>query len=316
MKILAACTNLFWLWTILGVVWAWFQPEAFTWFLTGVVPGTSIKLLTAGLGVIMLGMGITLSLTDFKAVLKTPKQVFIGVAAQFLIMPFIGWSVATLFDLAPMLKLGVILVSCCPGGTASNVICYLARANVALSVLMTMCSTFLAVVLTPYLTKFYASAILEVDAAAMIWSMVTIVLLPVVGGVLLNHFFKGKLEKVKAVSPVISVLVIVLIVGGVIGLKKDSIIEYAATLLPAVFIVHILGFALGYIVAKLLKLEERSCRTVCIEVGMQNSRLGSKLAADHFSALAMTPCAISALYHCMIGSLLAAYWRTRPPSKD
>ena len=149
MRILAACTNLFWLWTIIGVVWAWFQPEAFTWFLTGNVPGTSVKLLTAGLGVIMLGMGITLSLADFKAVLKTPKQVFVGVAAQFIIMPFIGWSVATLFDLEPMLKLGVILVSCCPGGTASNVICYLARANVALSVLMTMCSTFLAVVLTP-----------------------------------------------------------------------------------------------------------------------------------------------------------------------
>ena len=144
--------------------------------------------------------------------------------------------------------------------------------------------------------------------------MVTIVLLPVVGGVFLNHFFKNKLEKVKAVSPVISVLVIVLIVGGVIGLKKDSIVEYAASLLPAVFIVHFLGFALGYLVAKLLKLEERSCRTVCIEVGMQNSGLGSKLAADHFSTLAMTPCAISALYHCLIGSLLAAYWRLRPPA--
>ncbi|SHK11266.1 bile acid:Na+ symporter, BASS family [Rubritalea squalenifaciens DSM 18772] len=316
MKILATCTNLFWLWTIIGVVWAWFQPSAFTWFLTGVVPGTEIKLLTAGLGVIMLGMGITLSWADFKAVLKTPRQVFLGVAAQFLIMPLLGWSVASLFDLEPMLKLGMILVSCCPGGTASNVICYLARANVALSVLMTMCSTFLAVVLTPYLTKFYASAILQVDAGAMIWSMVTIVLLPVVGGVLINHFFKGKLDKVKAVSPVISVLVIVLIVGGVIGLQKNSIVEYAATLLPAVFILHALGFALGYLTAKLLKLEERSCRTVSVEVGMQNSGLGSKLAKDHFSALAMTPCAISALYHCMIGSLLAAYWRQREVVED
>lgn len=314
MKILAACTNLFWLWTILGVAWAWFQPEAFTWFLKGSVPGTSIKLISAGLGVIMLGMGVTLTLADFKAVLKTPRQVIVGVAAQFLIMPLIGWSVAMLFELPPMLKLGVILVSCCPGGTASNVICYLARANVALSVLMTMCSTFLAVLLTPLLTKFYASAILDVDASSMIWSMVTIVLLPVVGGILLNHFFKGKLETIKAISPVISVLVIVLIVGGVVGLKKDSIVEYAATLLPAVFVVHALGFALGYLVAKLLKLEERSCRTICVEVGMQNSGLGSKLAGDHFSTLAMTPCAISALYHCLIGSLLAAYWRLKPPA--
>lgn len=219
----------------------------------------------------MLGMGITLSVEDFKAVLKTPMQVFIGVAAQFIIMPLLGWSIATIFQLEPMLKLGLILVTCCPGGTASNVICYLARANVALSVLMTMCSTFFAVVMTPYLTKFYASAILKVDAGAMIWSMVTIVLLPVVGGVLLNHLFKGKLEKVKAVSPVVSVLVIVLIVGGVIGLNKNAIQQYAVSLLPAVFIVHILGFVLGYVVAKLLKLEERSCRTV--RIGWSNNTL-------------------------------------------
>ncbi|MFC4993232.1 bile acid:sodium symporter family protein [Rubritalea tangerina] len=313
MKILAVCTNLFWLWTILGVVWAWFQPGAFTWFLKGTVPGTEVKLISAGLGVIMLGMGVTLTLEDFKAVCKTPRQVFIGVGAQFALMPLIGWAVATAFQLPDMLKLGVILVSCCPGGTASNVICYLARANVALSVLMTMCSTLLAVVLTPLLTKWYASAILEVDAGAMIRSMVTIVLLPVVGGVLLNHFFKKRLEYVRLVSPLVSVLVIVLIVGGVVGLTKPAIIEYAGSLLPAVFIVHALGFSLGYVAAKLLKLREANCRTLSVEVGMQNSGLGSQLAKQHFTLLAATPCAISAFYHCLIGSLLAAFWRVRPP---
>lgn len=261
---------------------------------------------------IMLGMGVTLTLGDFKSVLKTPKQVFIGVAAQFVIMPLIGWSVAMLFNLPPMLKLGVILVSCCPGGTASNVICYLARANVALSVLMTMCSTLVGVVLTPLLTKMYAAQVLDVDAWAMLKSMITIVLLPVIGGVALNHFFRGKLHYVKAASPIISVLVIVLIVAGVVGLTKEKIIEYAASLLPAVFILHALGFGLGYLVAKLLNLPEATRRTLSIEVGMQNSGLGSQLAKQHFAVLAATPCAISAFYHCLIGSVLAAYWRLKP----
>ena len=177
-RIIQTIGNLFWLWTILGTAWAWFVPDHFTWFITGKFPGTDVRLINLGLGVIMLGMGITLSVDDFKAVLLRPWVVVLGVAAQFLIMPLLGWTVATLFNLPPMLKLGLILVSCCPGGTASNVICYLARANVALSVLMTMCSTLAAIVLTPLLTKLYASAILDVDAWAMFRSMVTIVLLP------------------------------------------------------------------------------------------------------------------------------------------
>jgi len=304
------------LWTILGTVWAWFYPDHFTWFITGDFPGTDIRLINLGLGVIMLGMGITLSVDDFKAVLQRPWVVGLGVFAQFLIMPLLGWSVATIFNLPPMLKLGVILVSCCPGGTASNVICYLARANVALSVLMTMCSTLAAILFTPLLTKAYASAILDVDAWAMFRSMLTIVLLPVVGGVLINQFFGHKLHAVKKVSPIVSILVIVLIVGGIVGATKSNIIAYFGALLIAIFILHALGFLLGYGIGYITKLAEGDKRTLSIEVGMQNSGLGSALAKQHFTLLAATPCAISAVYHCLIGSLLAAIWRVSETDKE
>ena len=291
-RLLQSISNLFWLWTILGTAWAWYFPHHFTWFITDKVPGTDIRLINLGLGVIMLGMGITLSVNDFKEVLLRPWVVGLGVLAQFLVMPLLGWSVATLFDLPPMLKLGLILVSCCPGGTASNVICYLARANVALSVMMTMCSTLAAIVLTPLLTKMYASAILDVDAWAMFRSMVTIVLLPVIGGVILNQLFGRRLDGVKKISPIVSILVIVLIVGGVVGATKANIIANFGGLLVAIFILHILGFLLGYGAGWLTRLVEKDRRTLSIEVGMQNSGLGSALAKQHFSLLAATPCAI------------------------
>lgn len=310
-KFLQTFSNLFWLWTILGAIGAWFVPEVFTWFITGKFPGTSLSLVHIGLGVIMLGMGLTLSIQDFKAVCKTPKLVAIGILAQFVIMPLLGWGVASLLDISDDLKLGIILVSCCPGGTASNVICYLARANVALSVLMTMCSTLIAVAATPYLTKIYASQILEVDAGKMVVSMITIVVLPILLGIILSHVFKKKLDLVRQISPAISVIVIVLIVGGIIGLNTSSIADHASSLLPAIFILHALGFGIAYGIAKLFKFDEKSCRTLSIEVGMQNSGLGAQLARAHFSPIAATPCAISAFYHCIIGAVLAGFWRRK-----
>lgn len=307
---MARLVNLFWLWTLLGTGWAWIAPEHFTWFL-GEIPGLEIGMVSAGLGIIMLGMGMTLTFADFREVLKMPKWVAAGVGAQFLIMPLIGWSVAMLFNLPDQFKLGLILVACCPGGTASNVVTYLAKGNLALSVLITMCSTFLAVGLTPLLTKVYASAILEVDALAMVMSMVTIVLLPIVGGLFLNHFLGEKLKVVKEISPLVSVLVIVLIVAAVVGATKESILHYWQVLLPAVFIVHCLGFGLGYLWGRICGMKDKECRTLSIEVGMQNSGLGSQLAKTHFTMLAAAPCAISAFFHCMIGSFLASLWRRR-----
>ena len=302
--------NLFWLWTLIGVAWAWFFPSHFTWFL-GKIPGTEISLISAGLGVIMLGMGMTLSFDDFRECLKMPRWIGLGIAAQFVIMPFLGWAIATLSGLPDQFKLGIILVSCCPGGTASNVVTYLARGNLALSVLLTMGSTFLAVWLTPLLTKAYASAILDVDASAMMMDMVGIVLLPIIGGLLLNRYLGSRLAAVKGVSPVVSVIVIVLIVSAVVGKSKDSIVEHWRTLLPAVFAVHALGFGLGYLWARLFRFPEKECRTVSIEVGMQNSGLGASLARTHFTLLAAAPCAISAFFHCIIGSFLASWWNRR-----
>lgn len=308
--------NLFWLWTILGTAWAWLVPSHFTWALMK-IPGTPFGLTSLGLGVIMLGMGLTLSFADVKQALSMPRAAVIGIVGQFVLMPLIGWSVARLFRLEEQLALGVILVSCCPGGTASNVVSYLARANVALSVLMTVCSTLLAIVLTPYLTKGYASIDLEfqVNAAQMVLTMVTIVLLPVLLGVVLNRSLGERLHLVRELSPLVSIAVIVLIVGAIVGAKKEDILTHFGSLLLAVLVVHVAGFLLGYGWARLFRLGERECRTVCIEVGMQNSGLGTVLATKHFSALAATPCAISAVYHCLIGSFLASVWRARAPER-
>lgn len=300
--------NLFWLWTIIGTAVAWCYPPAFTWFL-GTLGG--LKIVSMGLGVIMLGMGITLSFRDFKEVLRMPQWVGLGVLAQFLIMPIVGWGVASAFQLPDQFKLGIILVSCCPGGTASNVVTYLARGNLALSVLMTMVSTLLAVLLTPLLTKGYASAILEVDAWKMVMTMVTIVFVPVFAGVALNSVLGDRLKVVQKFAPLVSVLVIVLIVGAIVGKTRDLISEHALQLLPAVFIVHALGFALGYGWGCLFKLHKRERRTFSIEVGMQNSGLGAELARTHFTVMASAPCAISAFYHCIIGSFLASLWRRK-----
>ena len=314
-------TNLFALWTVLGTAWAWFVPEHFTWFIDPSHRIFGAKLIHVGLGLIMFGMGITLSFKDFMQVARVPRKVAIGVGCQFVIMPFIGYSIARLSGLEAGLAVGLILVSCCPGGTASNVVAYLARANVALSVLMTMCSTLLAIGLTPVLTGWLAGKFVEVDRWNLFLNMVVVVLVPVLAGVILHQIFPKFVRWVTPWSPVLSVLIIVLIVGGIVGASKELIRSHFGVLLVAVFLLHAGGFSLGYVLAKLLRFPEVDRRTVCIEVGMQNSGLGSSLAkTEKFqgqfatpaeAALAPVPSAISAVYHCIIGSLLAAIWRRR-----
>jgi len=295
------------LWIVLGCAWAWWRPQDWVGFRDWITPG---------LGLIMLGMGLTLRVADFAAVGRQPGAVALGVAAQFGVMPLAGWGIATGFGLEPGLALGLILVSCCPGGTASNVICYLARANVALSVLMTMCSTFAAVALTPLLTKWLAGAVLDVDAGALFRSMVTVVLLPLVAGMALNAGV-GRLRRpesvrrwIDAIGPLVSVVVIVLIVGCVVALKRELIAAAALDLFVSVGLLHLIGFGLGYLLMVLARRDRPMRRTVSIEVGMQNSGLGAALATKHFAALplAPVPAAISAVYHCLIGSVLAAWW--------
>jgi len=234
-----------------------------------------------------------------------------GVVLQFAVMPFLGWGIGYLMELPQDMAIGLVLVSCCPGGTASNVVAFLARANVALSVSMTAISTILAVVLTPLLTKFYVGERVPVDAIGLLQSILIIVILPVVAGIWINHFFGKAAKRIAVVSPFISVVFIILIVGYILAQNRDSIIENWRILVAAVFFLHVLGFGLGYALAKFMQFDEQSCRTVSIEVGMQNSGLGTALAIKHFAALplAAVPCAVSAVTHCILGSLAAGLWR-------
>ncbi|MDA1277419.1 MAG: bile acid:sodium symporter family protein [Verrucomicrobia bacterium] len=306
---LTLLTNLFPAWVLAGGVLALVHPPLFTWF--------SGPFIVWGLAVIMLGMGITLSLDDFKRVLLMPKVVAAGFAAQYCIMPFLGWSLGRLLNLPTPYAVGLILVSCCPGGTASNVVTYIARANVALSVLMTMCSTFGAIILTPVLTKVLAGTLVPIDAWGLFWDTVKVVLIPVLSGIALNHYCPRLVKGVLPVSPLVSVITIALICASIIGSSAPAIKESAARLLAALFLLHVSGFALGYFFAKLLRYDAMIRRTISIEVGMQNSGLGTVLARNNFAdPLTAVPCAISATFHSIIGSFLAGVWRLKPPPSN
>lgn len=296
-------TNAFPLWVLVGCGTALIVPWWFTWF--------SGPWIVWGLGIIMLGMGLTLTVGDFAAVTKMPKAVGLGFLAQFTIMPLLGWAIGKSFGLPVPFAVGLILVSCCPGGTASNVVAFLARANVCLSVVMTMCSTFGAVMLTPFLTKILAGTLVEVDAWGLFWSTLKVVVLPVLAGAALNRFVPKAVRVVQPVSPLVSVIVIALICASIIGANAASVKSAAAQLIGAVALLHACGFGLGYGLARATGWNATVSRTISIEVGMQNSGLGVFLARKHFpDPLTAVPCAISAVMHSVIGSVLAGYWRT------
>ena len=300
-------TNLFPFWVLLGGALALMEPGLFTWF-----RGQQI---VWGLAVIMLGMGITLTVADFRQVLRMPRAIAVGFVAQYSIMPLLGVTIARALQLETPLAVGLILVACCPGGTASNVVTYLARGNVALSVLMTMCTTFAAVVMTPLLTKWLAGTYVPVDATKLFLDTVKVVLAPLLLGLGLNQFSPQLVRWVLPVAPLISVITIVLICASIIGQRAADIRQSGGTLLLAVLLLHAGGFALGYAFSKLFGYDKIVNRTVAIEVGMQNSGLGVVLAQSNFPQMpaTATPCAISAVFHSVIGSLLAGYWRMRTP---
>lgn len=304
LRVLAWLTNGFPVWVFTGGVLALFYPDWFTWF--------SGPWIVWGLAVIMLGMGITLTVDDFKRVLVLPRPVALGFLAQFLIMPFLGWSIGRMLQLDTPLAVGLILVSCCPGGTASNVVAYLARANVALSVVMTMCSTFGAVMMTPLLTKFYAGTIVRVDAWGLFLSTFQVVVGPVVLGLVLNRLAPRLVAWTLPAAPLLSVVTITLICASIIGQSAEAVKASAGALLLGVFLLHTGGFVLGYVAARLFGYDKLIARTVSIEVGMQNSGLGVVLARRHFAdPLTAVPCAISSVFHSVIGSVLAGWWRVR-----
>lgn len=322
----ALATRLFAVWTVLGTLLAWLIPELFLWVVDGRFAPLGQPLVSVMLGVVMLGMGLTLTLDDFRRVARLPGAVAAGVVLQFTIMPLAGIALAGVLLSEPGLAVGLVLVACCPGGTASNVVAYLARANVALSVTMTMASTLVAVAATPLLTGWLAGVFVEIDRWALFRSMVAVVLVPVVAGVALRTLAPGATNRLEPVAPLVSVLFVVLIVSGIVARSKELISAHAGVLLLALLLLHLTGFALGYIVTWLLRFDEQCARTISIEVGMQNSGLGSTLAAAPSfaaqfanplqAALAPVPSAISAVYHVVIGSLLASYWRRRSEGED
>lgn len=309
-RVLAWMTNLFPAWVVAGGVLALAHPTWFTWFRGGFI--------TWGLALIMVGMGITLKPGDFRAVLKMPRAVAIGFVAHYAIMPFLGWSIARLFRLDTQFAVGLILVSCCPCGTASNVVNYIARSNLALSVLMTLCSTLGAVVMTPLLTKWLAGAYVPVDALGLFLSTIEIVLAPVLLGLALNRYAPRFVKWVLPVAPLVSVLAITLICASIIGASAKDFEKSGFELILAVLLLHSGGFLLGYVFSRALRCDELTSRTISVEVGMQNSGLGAALAQSHFSnlPLAPLPCAISATFHSIIGSVLAGIWRLRPARPD
>jgi bile acid:Na+ symporter, BASS family len=306
-RVLNLLTNLFPVWVVLGGALALVHPPWFTWF-----HGSAI---VWGLAVIMLGMGITLDFADFRRALAMPRAVAAGFTAQYLIMPFLGWGIARLLRLETPFAVGLILVACCPGGTASNVVTYIARADLPLSVLMTACSTFGAVVLTPLLTKWLAGTYVPVDAWQLFLDTAQVVILPVVAGMSMHRLFPRLVRAVLPVAPLVSVAAIVLICASIIGQYEAAVRAHGAHLFLAVVALHALGFALGYLYARALGYGHLVRRTVAIEVGMQNSGLGVVLTRSNFPMLptAPVPCAISAVVHSVIGSMLAAAWRLRPP---
>lgn len=298
--------NTFAVWVLLFAALAFLMPSGFTW----IAPYISILL-----GVIMFGMGMTLSLGDFKEVLKQPKKVGIGVLAQFTIMPLIAFGLAVGFKLPPEVAAGVILVGCCPGGTSSNVMTYLAKGNIALSVAITSCTTLLAPFVTPALILLLASKWLPVSAGDMFWSVVKVVLIPIILGLVVKMLFNKQVEKSVQVLPLVSVVAIVAIVAAVVSGNQQKIAEIGLLILLVVILHNTLGYLLGFWVARLLKLDYSDQKAVAIEVGMQNSGLGATLAAAHFSPLAAVPSAIFSVWHNISGSLLATWWSKKSSKK-
>ncbi|WHP46246.1 bile acid:sodium symporter family protein [Mannheimia bovis] len=259
------------------------------------------------LGIVMLGMGLTLTFKDFAEVTKNPKSVIIGVIAQFVVMPSVAYGLAKAFNLPPDLAIGVILVGCCPGGTSSNVMTYLARGNTALSVACTTISTLLAPVLTPVIFYLFASQWLEINATAMFISVLQMVLLPIFVGVVIRTIFKQKVEQFSQTMPLISVIAIVLIVTAVVSVSRDRIIESGLLIFAVVALHNGLGYLIGYLASRLFKLPIADSKAVAIEVGMQNSGLGAALAALHFKAnpVIAVPSAVFSFWHNISGPILA-----------
>lgn len=290
------------LWVLLGAVAGLLRPPTFQM----VTPHIPLML-----GFIMFGMGMTLKVDDFDEVFKRPKEVGAGVLAQYTIMPLLAFGIAELFRLPSDMAIGVVLLGACPGGTASNVITYLARGDVALSVAMTSVSTLLAPLMTPLITLWLAGSWAPVPVEGLFISVVKIVLIPVLLGLAAHRYFAQVVERYIPLLPLISVITIVAVVGAIIGANAEHIITVAATMFLVVILHNLLGLALGYGLGSSLKMKESHKRAIAVEVGMQNSGLSVALAMTHFNPIAAIPGALFSVWHNISGAILATWWNRK-----
>ncbi|OUR70281.1 bile acid:sodium symporter [Bermanella sp. 47_1433_sub80_T6] len=284
---------------IIGIVVALLFPQELVSFKALIIPM---------LAMIMFSMGLTQTLQDFIRVFRQPKPIMIGLALQYSVMPVLAYIIALVLGLDEQLALGLIIVGCCAGGTASNVITYLAGGNVALSISMTLVSTLLGVLLTPWLIQFYAGHLVIIEVLPMLLTICKIVLVPVLLGTGLRYCFDRHIQKIQWLLPHVSTVLIVFIIAVVVALNASRFSQIGISLILAIMLHNGLGLLIGYGVARLCSLADGDVKAVAIEVGMQNSGLGVALAIKYFAAGSALPGALFSIWHNLSGSLLAAAW--------
>lgn len=265
------------------------------------------------LGLVMFGMGLTLNPNDFKVVFSRPKDVIVGFLAQFIIMPGLAWLLTKAFQLPPELAIGVVLVGCCPGGTASNVMTFLAKGDLALSVGITSVSTIIAPILTPFLTWMIAGTYVHVDALSMFLSIVQVVILPIIVGFVVQKYCPKFTSRAVGYLPGFSSLAIAIIAGTVVSHSAERLLACGLEVILVVMLHNVCGLILGFAAGRLLHLEYKKCVAISIEVGMQNSGLACSLATLHFAAypLATIPGAIFSVWHNISGALVARLYSSK-----
>lgn len=303
-------TQLYPFWIVASSILGLVKPEALTWF--------SGSLVSGALSVVMLGMGLTLTLDNFRQLFRMPVTVGLGFAAHYTIMPLLGWGIGKALHLEPSLAVGLILVAACPSGTASNVIAYLAGANVALAVVVTLASTLMAFVMTPLWCQVLAGQIVPVDGWALSLTTLQIVVLPVLVGVVCNWRFPRAVARISSWGPLVSVLALIMIAGSIVAQSASVVIAHAGKLLVAAFLLHVLGFLLGFLVTRWLGYSPLIARTIAIEVGMQNGGMAAVLARRNFPAdpLTAVPAVFSSVVQTLVGSVAASWWRRHPVASD
>ncbi|MFC4219132.1 bile acid:sodium symporter family protein [Flagellimonas marina] len=267
--------------------------------------------------IIMFGMGTSMSIKDFAEIIKSPKGVLVGVSAQLAIMPLVGFALADVSGLPPEIAAGIVLIGCSPSGVASNVMAYLAKANLALSITITSIATLLAPFVTPLLMKLLAGQFVEIEVLAMMWSIIKMIILPIGAGLLFNHLLHGRTKWLDKVMPLISMLAIGLIIIVITAAGRDSLLDIGGLLLLLVLAHNLFGYFLGYCFARLVGMDERDARTISIEVGMQNGGLASGIAntLGKIATMGLAPAVFGPLMN-ITGSILASYWHKKVPNDD